>query len=107
MSILPRLPQPAGKQRRAPSLDRWQPIGNTVGMAKIDPSLYVTIGNAARIADVDRFWMRQLVKAGKISGVEIDGQWFALRSAVEKYQRSDTGRPRLPRAAKSAGPKKA
>jgi hypothetical protein len=76
-------------------------------MAKIDPTLYVTIGSAARIADVDRFWMRQLVKSGKISGVEIDGQWFALRSAVEKYQRSDTGRPRLPRAAKSAGPKKA
>lgn len=69
-------------------------------MAKIDPALYVTIGNAARIADVDRFWMRQLVKRGTISGVEIDGQWFALRSAVEKYQRSSLGRPRLPRAAK-------
>lgn len=71
-------------------------------MAKIDPTLYVTIGSAARIADVDRFWMRQLVKAGKIPGVEIDGQWFALRSAVEKYQRSEMGRPRLPRAAKPA-----
>lgn len=75
-------------------------------MAKIDPALYVTIGSAAAIADVDRFWMRQLVKSGRISGVEIDGQWFALRSAVEAYQRSDMGRPRLPRAAKAAKPAK-
>lgn len=72
-------------------------------MAKIDPTLYVTIGSAAKIADVDRFWMRQLVKSGRISGVEIDGQWFALRSAAEAYQRSDMGRPRLRRAAKPAG----
>ena len=76
-------------------------------MAKIDPTLYVTIGNAAKIADVDRFWMRQLVQRGTVAGVEIDGQWFALRSAAEKYQRTELGRPRLTRAAKSAGPKKA
>lgn len=72
-------------------------------MAKIDPAHYVTIGTAAGIADVDRFWMRQMVKSGRIAGVEIDGQWFALRSAVEGYQRSDMGRPRLSRAAKAAG----
>ncbi len=82
-------------------LDSRQPIGNNPVM-KIDPALYVTIGTAAKLADVDRFWMRQLVKSGRISGVEIDGQWFALRTAVEKYERSDMGRPRLPRAAKAA-----
>jgi hypothetical protein len=75
-------------------------------MAKIDPAHYVTIGTAAALADVDRFWMRQLVKSGRISGVEIDGQWFALRAAVEKYERSSMGRPRLPRAAKPAKPAK-
>lgn len=71
---------------------------------KIDPSLYIRIGTAAAIADVSPLWMRTKVQTGAIKGVEIDGQWFALRSAVEAYQRSDTGRPRKDRAAKPVEP---
>lgn len=70
---------------------------------KIDPALYVTIGTAAKLADVSRYWMRQRVQDGTISGVEIDGQWFALRSAAEGYRRSACGRPR---AAKAVNPAK-
>ena len=62
---------------------------------KIDPALYVTVGHAADIASVSRFWMRQQVQAGKVAGVEIDGIWFVLRSAAETFERHPTaGRPR-------------
>ena len=63
---------------------------------KIDPSLYVTVGHAAEIAGVSRYWMRQLAKAGTVAAVEIDGQWFVLRSAAEGYQRPcpAEGRPK-------------
>lgn len=62
---------------------------------KIDPSLYVTVGHAADMASVSRFWMRQQVQAGKVAGVCIDGIWFVLRSAAEAYERHPTaGRPR-------------
>lgn len=64
---------------------------------KIDPSLYVTVGHAAEIADVSRLWMRKLAKNDKrLGGVEIDGIWFVLRSAAESFERHPTaGRPRL------------
>ena len=79
------------------------PLDNTTrpatiaGMApKIDPDRYLTIGNAAKLANVSRGWMRRQVQAGHIAGVEIDGQWFALQSAVEAYAKSPAaiGRPR-------------
>ena len=60
-----------------------------VSMApKIDPDKYVTIGTAAKMANVSRYWMRQLVKENTVAGIEIDGQFFALRSAVEAYART-------------------
>lgn len=68
-----------------------------VGMApKIDPDKYVTIGTAAKLANVSRFWMRRLVKEQHIAGIEIDGQYFALLSAVEAYAKTvpPSGRPR-------------
>lgn len=55
---------------------------------KIDPDKYVTIGTAAKLANVSRYWMRQLVKENTVAGIEIDGQYFALRSAVEAYART-------------------
>jgi hypothetical protein len=62
---------------------------------KIDPDLYVSVGHAADIACVSRFWMRQQVQAGKIAGVSMDGIWFVLRSAAEGFERHPTaGRPR-------------
>jgi hypothetical protein len=61
---------------------------------KIDPSLYVRVGTAADLANVSRFWMLQHVKAGKVPGVEIDGQWFVLRTAAVAFERHPhAGRP--------------
>lgn len=61
----------------------------------IDPKKYITVGHAADIAFVSRFWMRQQVQAGKVAGVEIDGIWFVLRTAAEAFERHPTaGRPR-------------
>jgi hypothetical protein len=63
---------------------------------KIDPSLYVTVGHAAELADVSRMWMRTQAQAGRIPAVEIDGIWFVLRSAAEAFERHPTaGRPRV------------
>jgi len=63
---------------------------------KIDPDKYLTIGNAAKLANVSRFWLRSLVKGGHVAGIQIDGQWFALRSSVESFAKSsgNVGRPR-------------
>lgn len=63
---------------------------------KIDPDKYMTIGNAAKLANVSRMWMRTLVKDGHVAGLLIDGQYFALRSAVSAYAKvlPPTGRPR-------------
>lgn len=64
---------------------------------KIDPALYVRVGTAADLANVSRFWMLQHVKAGKVAGVEIDGQWFVLRSAAAAFERHPVaGRPQSP-----------
>jgi hypothetical protein len=64
---------------------------------KIETTLYVRVGTAAALADVSRFWMLQHVKAGKIPGVAIDGQWFVLRSAAQAFSRHPTaGRPASP-----------
>jgi hypothetical protein len=61
---------------------------------KIDPSLYVRVGTAADLANVSRFWMLQHVKAGKVPGIEIDGQWFVLRAAAAAFERHPhAGRP--------------
>jgi hypothetical protein len=62
---------------------------------KIDPAKLVTVTHAAELAGVDRYWMRQLVRDGVVSGVCIDGVWFADRAAAERYERHPTaGRPR-------------
>ena len=76
---------------------------------KIDPSLYVTIGTAANLAGVSRLWMRRQVQKGAIAGVEIDGQWFALRSSAASFVRDPAGRgrPRAGQPAKKAGKKAA
>jgi len=73
----------------------------------IDPALYCAIGTAARLADVSRHWMRLQAAAGRIPAVQIDGQWFVLRSAAEAFQRHPTaGRPRAAKPRKSKRPRK-
>jgi hypothetical protein len=65
---------------------------------KIDPALYVRVGTAADLANVSRFWMLQHVKSGRMPGLEIDGQWFVLRSAAVAFERTPgVGRPQSER----------
>jgi hypothetical protein len=63
-------------------------------MPKIDPTRYITIGHAAKLAGVSRLWMRTQVKEGKIGGIEIDGVYFAERSSVMAYAKTPAGRGR-------------
>ena len=77
------------------SLDSWSRPATMSHMApKIDPDKYVTIGSAAKLANVSRLWMRKLVQNGHVSGIQIDNQWFALRSAVESFAETTAGRGR-------------
>lgn len=64
-------------------------------MAVIETDDYVSVGHAARLADVSRMWMRQQAQAGRVPAVRIDGMWFVLRSAAEAFKRHPSaGRPR-------------
>jgi hypothetical protein len=63
---------------------------------KIDPTLYVRVGTAADLANVSLQWMLQHVQTGKIPGIEIDGQWFALRSAALAFERHPHAGPPSP-----------
>jgi hypothetical protein len=63
-------------------------------MPKIDPAHYVSIQTGARLAAVSRLTLREAVKAGRVQGIEIDGYYFALRSACEKFERDPVGRGR-------------
>lgn len=64
-------------------------------MPRIDPATLITITNAAKVAGVSRFWMREQAKAGKIPGVCIDGVWFVDRAAASAFTRHPSrGRPR-------------
>jgi len=76
---------------------------------KIDPDKYIAIGTAAKLANVSRLWMRKLVQGGHVAGVQIDTQWFALRSAVESFAKTapERGRPRGGKHDTNAGTKPA
>lgn len=62
---------------------------------KIDPSLYVRVGTAAKLAKITRAYVARLIHEGKLRGIEIDGQFFVKRTDAEAFQRQDgMGRPR-------------
>jgi hypothetical protein len=62
-----------------------------------NPSEWVRVGTAARIAGVGESWMRQMAKTGKVEAVEIDGLFFIRRRSAEGFTRDPAGRGR-PRA---------
>jgi hypothetical protein len=64
-------------------------------MPKVDPDEYVSVGTAAKLADVSRLWMRALASTGKVRAFRIENQWFVRRSDAEKFSRHPSaGRPR-------------
>lgn len=56
---------------------------------------WVSLPEAARLADVTERWMRQLVADGKVIGVRVGRNYLVLRESAAKFTRSpDEGRPR-------------
>jgi hypothetical protein len=63
-------------------------------VAKFDPNAWVSIGSAAKLANVTRHWMRLLAKSGAVRSVVIDGQWFVFTADASAYVRGvRVGRP--------------
>lgn len=63
---------------KSPNLDGW-----------------VSLPEAAKLADVTERWMRQLVADGKVIGVRVGRNYLVLRESAEKFKRTPTeGRPR-------------
>lgn len=75
---------------------RWSAKATPAKAGNVDPSKYISVGAAAKICNVSRYWMRKLVQDGHVRGLQIEGQVFPLRSAVEAYAESPAGlgRPR-------------
>ena len=46
---------------------------------KIDPSEYVRIGTAAKLAGVTRAYINRMIVAGRLPHITIDGQHFIRR----------------------------
>ena len=94
--------QPAHTVQRARKLARLlarapkaMPTRRPEKGTRIDPSLYVTVGTAAGMAEVSRALIGLECRNGRIPAVKIDGQWLVLRSAAANRARVNTGRPRI------------
>ena len=56
---------------------------------------WVSLPEAAKLADVTERWMRQLVADGKVTGVRVGRNYLVLRESAAKFKRSPVeGRPR-------------
>lgn len=62
---------------------------------KIDPSLYVRPGNAAKFAGVTRGYINRLCSEGKIDCFRVCDSWFVLRSAAVAFQ-SQQAKEKMP-----------
>jgi hypothetical protein len=63
--------------------------------APIDLSQFISLPEAARMADVADTWMRRLVREGKVAGVKIGRNYLVNKSSAAAFQRHPTaGRPR-------------
>jgi len=93
--------RPREKKAAPAKAARWGAKSQTAA-GRFDPAKYLSVGAAAKVAGVSRFWMRKLLQEGHVAGVQIDGQAFALRSAVESYAATPAGHGR-PRGGSHSG----
>lgn len=64
---------------------------------------WVSLPEAARLADVTDRWMRTLVQNGRVVGLQVGRNYIVSRASAAAYVRSETeGRPRAARPAKKA-----
>jgi hypothetical protein len=62
---------------------------------------WISLPEAARLADVTERWMRQLVQDGKVAGMKVGRNYIVSRASAAAYVRSETeGRPRARRPAR-------
>ena len=55
----------------------------------------IPASEAAALADVSEFWIRSLVKSGRITGRQIGRFWFVSKTSILSFQRDPSrGRPR-------------
>lgn len=56
---------------------------------------WITLPEAAKLADVSERWMRQLIADGKVIGVQVGRNYLVLRESAAAFKRHpDAGRPR-------------
>jgi hypothetical protein len=73
---------------------------------KIDPSLYIRPGTAAKYAGVSRGYVNRLCNEGRIPCFRVCDSWFVLRSAAVAYQSQQAKEKMLPgKSPKSDGRK--
>jgi hypothetical protein len=64
---------------------------------------WISLPEAARLADVTDRWMRTLVQNGRVVGLQVGRNYIVSRASAAAYVRSETeGRPRAARPAKKA-----
>jgi hypothetical protein len=59
---------------------------------------WVSLPEAARLADVTERWMRALVQGGRVVGIKVGRNYIVSRASAAAYVRSESeGRPRANR----------
>jgi hypothetical protein len=72
-------------------------------MTKHEPADWVTLPEAARLADVTERWMRSLVQGGRVVGIKVGRNYIVSRASAAAYVRSETeGRPRATKPKRAA-----
>lgn len=62
--------------------------------SEIDPSNWISQAKAARLRDVSRQAINNLVQKGRLSTVEIGGHTLVNREEVENFEPLSPGRPK-------------
>jgi siroheme synthase len=72
-------------------------------LPKTQPDDWVTLPEAARLADVTERWMRELVQGGRVVGLKVGRNYIVSRASAAAYVRSETeGRPRAVKPKRAA-----
>jgi hypothetical protein len=72
-------------------------------LPKTLPADWVTLPEAARLADVTERWMRSLVQGGRVVGLKVGRNYIVSRASAAAYVRSETeGRPRSAKPRRAA-----
>lgn len=72
-------------------------------LPKTLPDDWVTLPEAALLADVTERWMRSLVQGGRVVGLKVGRNYIVSRASAAAYVRSETeGRPRSAKPRRAA-----